>query len=105
MSPPPSALEIARALIRFPSATPTDAGALPYLRDLSGKARFATDLVPSEAPGPPPAPTLTPPRPHPARTDVRRWRGRHAQARQARLAQRTARRQREAGSLGFPADR
>ncbi len=41
MPAPPSALEIARALIRFPSVTPTDAGALPYLRDLLGKAGFA----------------------------------------------------------------
>src|SRR5580704_12578406 len=54
MSPPPSALEIARALIRFPSVTPTDAGALPYLRDLLGKAGFATELVTFEAPGTPP---------------------------------------------------
>ncbi len=34
-----SALEIARALIRFPSVTPTDGGALPYLGDLSGEGR------------------------------------------------------------------
>src|SRR5580704_16291762 len=54
MSPPLSALEIARALIRLPSVTPTDAGALPYLRDLLGKAGFATDLVTFEAPGTPP---------------------------------------------------
>jgi len=53
MSPPPSALEIARALIRFPSVTPTDAGALPYLRDLLGKAGFAAELVTFEAPGTP----------------------------------------------------
>ena len=53
MSAPPSALEIARALIRFPSVTPTDAGALPYLRDLLGKAGFATELVTFEAPGTP----------------------------------------------------
>src|ERR1700678_4068517 len=49
----PSALEIARALIRFPSVTPTDAGALPYLRDLLGRAGFATELVTFEAPGTP----------------------------------------------------
>src|SRR5580704_6411490 len=54
MSPPLSALEIARALIRLPSVTPTDAGALPYLRDLLGKAGFATELVTFEAPGTPP---------------------------------------------------
>ena len=34
MPPTPSALDIARALIAFPSVTPADAGALPYLRDL-----------------------------------------------------------------------
>jgi len=54
MPAPPSALEIARALIRFPSVTPTDAGALPYLRDLLGKVGFATELVTFEAPGTPP---------------------------------------------------
>ena len=53
MPAPPSALEIARALIRFPSVTPTDAGALPYLRDLLGKAGFTTELVTFEAPGTP----------------------------------------------------
>ena len=51
MPAPPSALEIARALIRFPSVTPTDAGALPYLRDLLGEAGFATELVRFETPG------------------------------------------------------
>jgi len=54
MSSPPSALEIAQALIRFPSVTPTDAGALPYLRDLLGKAGFEAELVSFEAPGTPP---------------------------------------------------
>ena len=53
MPAPPSALEIARALIRFPSVTPIDGGALPYLSDLLGKAGFATDLVTFEAPGTP----------------------------------------------------
>ena len=53
MPAPPSALEIARALIRFPSVTPTDAGALPYLRDLLGEAGFAAELVTFEAPGTP----------------------------------------------------
>ena len=33
--------------------TPTDAGALPYLSDLLGKAGFATELVTFEAPGTP----------------------------------------------------
>src|SRR5580692_13142539 len=51
---PLSALEIARALIRFPSVTPADGGALPYLSDLLGKAGFATELVSFEAPGLPP---------------------------------------------------
>src|SRR5580698_4751948 len=53
MPAPASALEIARALIRFPSVTPTDAGALPYLGDLLGNAGFTTDLVTFEAPGTP----------------------------------------------------
>jgi succinyl-diaminopimelate desuccinylase len=53
MPAPPSALEIARALIRFPSVTPTDGGALPYLRDLLGNAGFAAELVTFEAPGTP----------------------------------------------------
>ena len=46
---PPSTLEIARALIRFPSVTPADCGALPYLRDLLVGAGFAADLVTFEA--------------------------------------------------------
>jgi succinyl-diaminopimelate desuccinylase len=50
MPAPPSALEIARALIRFPSVTPADAGALPYLRDLLAEAGFAANLVTFEAP-------------------------------------------------------
>jgi succinyl-diaminopimelate desuccinylase len=49
MSTPPSALEIARALLRFPSVTPADCGALPYLRGLLAEAGFATDLVTFEA--------------------------------------------------------
>jgi succinyl-diaminopimelate desuccinylase len=53
MPAPPSALEIARALIRFPSVTPADGGALPYLRDLLAPAGFATELVTFEAPGTP----------------------------------------------------
>jgi succinyl-diaminopimelate desuccinylase len=53
MPAPPSALEIARALIRFPSVTPIDGGALPYLSDLLGKAGFTTELVTFEAPGTP----------------------------------------------------
>ena len=46
-----SALEIARALIRFPSVTPADGGALPYLRDLLTEGGFAAELVTFEAPG------------------------------------------------------
>jgi succinyl-diaminopimelate desuccinylase len=53
MPAPPSALEIARALIRFPSVTPADEGALPYLRDLLAQAGFAAELVTFEAPGTP----------------------------------------------------
>ncbi len=53
MSAPPSALEIAQALIRFPSVTPADCGALAYLRDLLAEAGFAAELVPFEAPGTP----------------------------------------------------
>ena len=49
MSAPPSALEIARALLRFPSVTPADCGALPYLRELLAKAGFAAELVTFEA--------------------------------------------------------
>ena len=50
MPAPPSSLEIARALIRFPSVTPADGGALPYLRDLLAQAGFAAELVTFEAP-------------------------------------------------------
>jgi succinyl-diaminopimelate desuccinylase len=49
----PSALEIARALLRFPSVTPADCGALPYLRDLLAPAGFVAELVTFEAPGTP----------------------------------------------------
>ena len=44
MAHPPSALDIARALIAFPSVTPADAGALPYLADLFAGAGFTTEL-------------------------------------------------------------
>ena len=53
MSPTPSALEVARALVRFPSVTPDDAGALPYLRDLLAQAGFAAELVTFEETGTP----------------------------------------------------
>ncbi len=46
-----SPLDIARALIAFPSVTPADAGALPYLRDLLSQAGFAAELVTFSAPG------------------------------------------------------
>ena len=49
----PSALEIARALIRCRSVTPEDGGALPYLRDLLTQAGFAAELIAFEAPGTP----------------------------------------------------
>ena len=45
MPRPPSALEVARTLIAFPSVTPADAGALPYLRDLLAGGGFSTELV------------------------------------------------------------
>jgi succinyl-diaminopimelate desuccinylase len=48
-----SALEIARALIRCPSVTPEDGGALPYLRDYLARAGFAAELVTFEAKGTP----------------------------------------------------
>ncbi len=49
----PSALDIARALIAFPSVTPADAGALPYVRDLLAQAGFAAEIVSFAAPGMP----------------------------------------------------
>ncbi len=53
MTVTPSALEIARALIRCRSVTPADGGALPYLRDLLARGGFAGELVTFEAPGTP----------------------------------------------------
>lgn len=53
MPAPPSALEIARALIRFPSVTPADRGALPYLSDLLAQAGFAAELITFEGPATP----------------------------------------------------
>jgi succinyl-diaminopimelate desuccinylase len=53
MSTTPTALEIARALIAFPSVTPVDGGALPYLRDLLVRGGFKADLVAFSAPGTP----------------------------------------------------
>lgn len=40
-----SALDIARALIAFPSVTPADAGALPYLKDLLTSAGFSAEFA------------------------------------------------------------
>jgi succinyl-diaminopimelate desuccinylase len=53
MQGPPSALDIARALIAFPSVTPADAGALPYLRDLLAHHGFAAHLASFSAAGTP----------------------------------------------------
>ncbi len=53
MPNPPTALDIARALIAFPSVTPADAGALPYLRDLLAEGGFAAELVTFSALGAP----------------------------------------------------
>jgi len=41
----PSALDIARALVAFPSVTPDDAGALPYVQRLLAAAGFAAEVV------------------------------------------------------------
>jgi len=41
----PSALDIARALVAFPSVTPDDAGALPYVQRLLADAGFAIEFV------------------------------------------------------------
>jgi succinyl-diaminopimelate desuccinylase len=53
MAAAPTALEVARTLIGFPSVTPHDGGALPYLRDLLVRAGFAAELVTFTAPGTP----------------------------------------------------
>ena len=50
---PKSALDIARALIAFPSVTPADAGALPYLEGLLEDAGFSAEIVSFAAPGTP----------------------------------------------------
>ena len=41
----PSALDIARALVAFPSVTPDDADALPYVQRLLAEAGFAVEVV------------------------------------------------------------
>ena len=53
MAATPSALEIARALIRCRSVTPEDGGALPYLSDLLDRGRIRGRLIAFEAPGMP----------------------------------------------------
>jgi succinyl-diaminopimelate desuccinylase len=53
MAAVPTALDVARTLIGFPSVTPHDGGALPYLRDLLVRAGFAAELVTFTAPGTP----------------------------------------------------
>jgi succinyl-diaminopimelate desuccinylase len=58
MPKPPAALDIARALIRCPSVTPADGGALALLRDLLAGAGFAAELVDFAAPGTPDAGNL-----------------------------------------------
>jgi succinyl-diaminopimelate desuccinylase len=45
MPTPPTALDIARALVAFPSVTPDDAGALPYVQHLLAEAGFAAEAV------------------------------------------------------------
>jgi len=45
MANSPSALDIARALVAFPSVTPDDSGALPYVRGLLAEAGFAVEIV------------------------------------------------------------
>jgi succinyl-diaminopimelate desuccinylase len=51
--PPPSALDIARALIAFPSVTPEDAGALRYLHGLLAAAGFSSEIVAFSSSGSP----------------------------------------------------
>jgi succinyl-diaminopimelate desuccinylase len=53
MAKPPSALDIARALIAFPSVTPADAGALGYVSSLLAAAGFAVEPVSFSAPSHP----------------------------------------------------
>ncbi|THD48185.1 MAG: succinyl-diaminopimelate desuccinylase [Bradyrhizobium sp.] len=50
---PPSALDIARALIGFPSVTPLDAGALGYISKLLADAGFKVEPVSFSAPDQP----------------------------------------------------
>jgi succinyl-diaminopimelate desuccinylase len=52
-APPPGALELARALVRYPSVTPDDAGALPFIKRLLAEAGFAAEIVSFAEPGMP----------------------------------------------------
>ena len=51
--PTPTALDLARDLIRCDSVTPRDGGALPYLADVLKQAGFETHLVTFSEPGQP----------------------------------------------------
>jgi succinyl-diaminopimelate desuccinylase len=53
MSPPPNPLPILRTLIRCPSVTPAEAGALDYLQDILTPAGFACRRLPFAEPGTP----------------------------------------------------
>jgi succinyl-diaminopimelate desuccinylase len=53
MHAPPKSLEILQSLIRCPSVTPEEAGALSYLEDILGAAGFACRRLPFEEPGSP----------------------------------------------------
>ncbi len=53
MANPPSVIDIARALVAFPSVTPEDAGALAYVQRLLAEAGFAAEIVSFAAPGTP----------------------------------------------------
>ena len=48
-----SAIDIASALVAFPSVTPADAGALPFLKGVLDAAGFRTEIVTFSAPGMP----------------------------------------------------
>lgn len=50
---PVSALDIASALVAFPSVTPADAGALPYLKERLEAAGFKAEIVTFSEPGMP----------------------------------------------------
>ena len=58
MPTPPSALDITRALVAFPSVTPDDAGALPYVQRLLAEAGFAVEILSFSDAGTPTIPNL-----------------------------------------------